>query len=64
MKHISAILVAAALSPVVKGYAPQSEGAIAWNDPALKIDWRIPTEKVILSVKLAELTILDIYYIA
>ena len=22
-------------------YAPQSEGAIAWNDPALKIDWRI-----------------------
>ena len=32
-------------------YAPQSEGAIAWNDPALKIDWRIPTEKVILSEK-------------
>ena len=32
-------------------YAPQSEGAIAWNDPVLKIDWRIPTEKVILSEK-------------
>ena len=32
-------------------YAPQSEGAIAWNDPALNIDWRLPTEKVILSEK-------------
>ena len=32
-------------------YAPQSERAIAWNDPTLKIDWRIPTEKVILSEK-------------
>ena len=32
-------------------YAPQSEGAIAWNDPALKIDWKIPADKVILSEK-------------
>lgn len=32
-------------------YAPQSEGAIAWNDPDLNIDWRIPAEKVILSEK-------------
>lgn len=32
-------------------YAPQSEGAIAWNDPYLNIDWRIPAEKVILSEK-------------
>lgn len=32
-------------------YAPQSEGAIAWNDPALGIDWRIPSDKVILSEK-------------
>ena len=32
-------------------YAPQSEGAIAWNDPALGIDWRIPADKVILSEK-------------
>lgn len=32
-------------------YAPQSEGAIAWNDPALGIDWRIPSDKVILSDK-------------
>lgn len=32
-------------------YAPQSEGAIAWNDPALGIDWKIPADKVILSEK-------------
>lgn len=32
-------------------YAPQSEGAIAWNDPALDIDWQIPQDKIILSEK-------------
>ncbi len=32
-------------------YAPQSEGGILWNDPVLKIDWRIPLDKVILSEK-------------
>lgn len=32
-------------------YAPASEGAIAWNDPDLGIDWRVPAEKVILSEK-------------
>ena len=32
-------------------YAPESEGAIAWNDIDLAIDWQIPTEKVILSEK-------------
>ena len=32
-------------------YAPQSEGAIAWNDPALGIDWKLPEDKVILSAK-------------
>lgn len=32
-------------------YAPQSEGAIAWNDPALGIDWHLPSEDVILSPK-------------
>ena len=32
-------------------YAPQSEGAIAWDDPALGIDWGIPAEDVILSEK-------------
>ena len=32
-------------------YAPQSEGAVAWNDSALNIDWRVPADKVILSEK-------------
>lgn len=32
-------------------YAPQSEGAIAWNDPDLGIDWTIPADQVILSEK-------------
>ena len=32
-------------------YSPQSEGAIAWNDSDLNIDWRIPAEKVVLSEK-------------
>lgn len=32
-------------------YAPQSEGAVAWDDPDLGIDWRVPAEKVILSEK-------------
>lgn len=32
-------------------YAPQAEGAIAWDDPDLGIDWRIPDDKVILSAK-------------
>ena len=32
-------------------YAPQSEGDIAWDDPDLNIDWRIPADKIILSAK-------------
>lgn len=32
-------------------YAPQCEGAIAWDDPDLGIDWKIPMEEVILSEK-------------
>ena len=32
-------------------YAPASEGAVAWDDPDLGIDWRIPAEQVILSEK-------------
>lgn len=32
-------------------YAPESEGALAWNDPELAIDWRIPANEIILSEK-------------
>ena len=32
-------------------YAPESEGAIAWNDPSLSIDWRLAPEDVVLSSK-------------
>lgn len=32
-------------------YAPQSEGALAWDDPDLGIDWRLPKEDVMLSEK-------------
>lgn len=32
-------------------YAPQEEGSIAWNDPDIGIDWKIPTEDIILSAK-------------
>lgn len=32
-------------------YAPQSEGSIIWNDPALDIDWQVPEADVILSAK-------------
>ena len=32
-------------------YAPQSEGALAWDDPDLGIDWRIPAERILLSEK-------------
>lgn len=32
-------------------YAPQSEGAIAWDDPDLAIAWRIPSDMVVLSEK-------------
>lgn len=32
-------------------YHPESEGAIAWNDPTLAIDWQLPESDVILSDK-------------
>ena len=32
-------------------YHPEAEGAIAWDDPDLAIDWRIPSDAVILSSK-------------
>lgn len=32
-------------------YAPESEGAVAWNDPDIGIDWQLPAEDVLLSAK-------------
>lgn len=32
-------------------YAPLHEGSLAWNDPALNIDWRLPLDSVLLSAK-------------
>lgn len=32
-------------------YCPESEGAIAYDDPALGIDWRIAPERIVLSDK-------------
>jgi dTDP-4-dehydrorhamnose 3,5-epimerase len=32
-------------------YAPQSEGALAWDDPQLNIDWKVPADRILLSEK-------------
>ena len=32
-------------------YAPETEGAVAWNDPELNIDWRVPADMMILLEK-------------
>lgn len=32
-------------------YCPSSEGAIAWDDPDLGIDWKVPADRIILSEK-------------
>lgn len=32
-------------------YTPGSEGGIAWDDPALGIDWRLPAGDILLSEK-------------
>ena len=32
-------------------YAPEAEASIAWNDPELAIDWKVPADKVKLSEK-------------
>ena len=32
-------------------YNKESEGAIAWNDEQIAVDWRLPLDKVILSKK-------------
>lgn len=32
-------------------YAPEHEGSLLWNDPALEIDWKIPAQDILLSEK-------------
>ncbi len=32
-------------------YAPETEGAIRWNDPVIDIDWRVETSELTLSDK-------------
>ena len=32
-------------------YHPEAEGAIAWDDPILAIDWQVPADRVLLSDK-------------
>ena len=32
-------------------YHPESEGGIAWDDPTLNIDWKLPKKDIILSKK-------------
>ena len=32
-------------------YHPEAEGAIAWDDPVLAIDWQVPADRVLLSDK-------------
>ena len=32
-------------------YAPQSEGALAWDDPVIGINWGVPADQIILSAK-------------
>ena len=32
-------------------YSPECERAVAWDDPDLDIDWKVPADKVILSEK-------------
>lgn len=32
-------------------YAPQEEGALAWDDPEIGIDWGVPADRIVLSTK-------------
>ena len=32
-------------------YHPEAEGALAWDDPTLAIDWHVPADRVLLSEK-------------
>ena len=39
-------------------YVPEAEGGIAWNDPALAIDWPVEVSEVLLSAKDENLAVL------
>ncbi|HZI68797.1 MAG TPA: dTDP-4-dehydrorhamnose 3,5-epimerase, partial [Hanamia sp.] len=39
-------------------YHKEAEGGIAWNDPSLEIDWKIPAEKILVSEKDRQLPLL------
>lgn len=43
-------------------YAPKSEGGICCNDPDLGIDWRIPSDRIILSEKDSKHPLLKDYH--
>lgn len=44
-------------------YHKESEGGILWNDPSLKIDWRLPAQKALVSQKDVQLPLLkDCYH--
>ena len=32
-------------------YAPHREGGVAWDDPDIAIDWKVPSDKIMLSEK-------------
>ncbi|MFO7868762.1 MAG: dTDP-4-dehydrorhamnose 3,5-epimerase, partial [Bacteroidales bacterium] len=40
-------------------YHPETEGGIVYNDPAINIDWHIPSEKAVISPKDAQQPILS-----
>jgi dTDP-4-dehydrorhamnose 3,5-epimerase len=39
------------LYKVTEVYAPQAEGGLLWNDPALGIDWPIPAEQSLVNAR-------------
>jgi dTDP-4-dehydrorhamnose 3,5-epimerase len=39
------------LYKVTDVYAPETEGGLLWNDPALSIDWPIPAEQAVINAR-------------
>ena len=46
------------LYKVTAYYAPQAEGALRWNDPALAIDWILPVEEITTNARDAQAPLL------